>query len=151
LQPKKSFTETIMRGISVPLDVLLPKLQLPHGVTNRMLFRDPTILAERARDPYFFKTITVRLFRQFLAGIRSVNAEASRLTKPMLFIVPGDELIVEKAATEAFFRNLVSVGQKDMVPYPHLRHEPQSDVGREAVLANLTSWLKDRQHERNFR
>jgi alpha-beta hydrolase superfamily lysophospholipase len=151
LQPKKSFSSTIMHGISGPLDVLLPRLVLLHGVSNKMLFRDPTILAERSRDPYFFKKITVHLFRQFLAGIRSVNAESARISKPVLFIVPGDELIVEKAATEAFFQNLSSAQRKDMVPFPKLRHEPQSDIGREAVLESLTSWLKDRQHEQNFR
>lgn len=146
LEPKMSPVRKFLNSLSAPMDHIFPKLETPHGVTNEQMFRDPRILAERRTDPYFFPKITVHLFRQMQAGSAACFRDQSKLTGPLLFLVAGDELIVERKATDAFYAKLK--GDKTYQLFPESRHEMHSDHGREAVLDALTSWLLGQLHGR---
>jgi len=150
LQPQLDALKKILNSLSVPLDHLLPMLRLPHGVKIPMILRDKEIEKERLADPYFFKTITVHLYRQFTAGIEATRADATKITKPILILEPGDDLIVVPAATDAFFASLTPASDHQIVRFPQSRHDLQSDLGREAVYTALTTWLKNHVHQRNF-
>lgn len=147
LEPKMTPVRKFLNSLSGPMDCIFPKLETPHGVTNEQMFRDPQILAQRRTDPYFFPKITVHLFRQMQAGIQACFRDQSRLTGPMLFLVAGDELIVDRTATDAFYAKLT--GDKTYQLFPESRHEMQSDHGRAAVLETLTSWLLGQLQERS--
>ena len=139
LEPKMTPVRKFLNSLSGPMDHIFPKLETPHGVTNEQMFRDPLILAERRTDPYFFARITVHLFRQMQSAIKACFRDHSKLTGPVLFLVAGDELIVDRRATDAFYAKLT--GDKTTQLFPESRHEMHSDHGRLAVLDALTSWL----------
>lgn len=139
LEPKMSPVRKFLNSLSGAMDHIFPKLETPHGVTNEQMFRDPQILAERRTDPYFFPKITVHLFREMQAGIKACFRDQSKLTGPVLFLVAGDELIVDRGATDAFYAKLT--GDKTYQLFPESRHEMHSDHGRAAVLEALTGWL----------
>lgn len=148
LEPRLSPLRKLLNSVSGPMDCIFPKLESPHGVTNEQMFRDPRILAERKVDPYFFTKITVHLFRQMQAGIEACFRDRSKLASPLLFLVAGDELIVDRQATDAFYAQLT--GDKTYQLFPQSRHELHSDHGRAAVLEALTGWLNKQVQARTF-
>lgn len=142
LEAKMSPVRKVLNSISGAVDHVFPKLETPHGVTNGMMFRVPEILAERRRDPYFFEKITVHLFREMQAGIKAAFRDAARLRGPLLFLVAGDELIVEREATDRFYAKLGAGVGKQYELFPNARHELHSDTGREQVIASLLGWVE---------
>lgn len=149
LEAKLTPVRKLLNGMSGMMDHIFPKLESPHGVTNEMMFREPEILAERRTDRFFFEKITVHLFRQMLIGIREAFADVNRLTKPMLFLVAGDEQVVERAATDRFWAK-VPAADKTYKLFPAARHELHSDLGRAEVLGTLIGWVEVQLRQATF-
>ncbi|MBI2944459.1 MAG: alpha/beta fold hydrolase [Candidatus Wallbacteria bacterium] len=150
LKMKLSWMRRFLNKFSKPLDRVLPRVRTPHGVTAPMLLTDPAVIAERATDPYFFDSMTVHLFRQLLAGMEVVQRDVHKLTKPVLFQVAGQELIVEWPATNLFFARIPCTTDKHYRFWPEMRHELDNEAGREGVYQVLDRWLDEQARKRTF-
>ena len=150
LQPQLDALKKILNSLSAPLDLVAPYLMLPHGVKVPMIMRDPAVIQERLADPYFFHGISVHLYRQFGKGIAATFAGEGRITKPILILEPGDDLIVVPAATEKFYAALAPATDHTIVRFPQSRHDLQSDLGREQVFQTLTAWLGQHLQQAKF-
>lgn len=150
LEAKLSPVRRFLNSLSGAMDHVFPKLETPHGVTNEIMFRTPEILAERRTDRFFFEKITVHLFRQLQDGIRATFADASKLAAPMLFLVAGDEQVVERAATDRFWATVPAKVDRTYKLFPQARHEMHSDTGRLEVLGTLVGWLEVQTRQATF-
>lgn len=118
---------------------------------NAWLTNDPAGLAVYADDPYCNYTFTVRGYHDLftLLGRVSKKAWARSLPKdmPVLFLSGDDDPVGQwgKGVTAVYDR-LLEAGMTDVTLklYAGSRHEVLTDKDREAVRADLLSWLCDR-------
>ncbi len=68
---------------------------------------------------------------------------AGEISLPALFLVAGDDRVVDAAATREVFRRLGSE-DKRLLTYDGYFHEVLNEVGRDQVLDDLRGWLDGR-------
>ncbi len=117
-----------------------PKVTLASTLIDEYLTRDPEMLALRKADPLHHSRIGAELFFGMVEGGRKLLAEAEKITIPTLLILGGADPVVEPAVTRGFFDRMGST-DKTLRLYPDMVHEPLNDLGREAVVEEITAWL----------
>ena len=120
-----------------------PGITLGTGLTNDQLTHDPAIIAEIAADPLRHSRISPPLFFGMSAAGPTAIARAGEIHVPTLMILGGSDPIIDPAAGRIFFDNL-GAEDKTLKVYPEMRHEPLNEIGREAVIADLSSWIDAR-------
>jgi len=82
-----------------------------------------------------------------LAGILIAQAKAAaaakRLTTPALFLVAGEDSIVDPRATARIFGKL-AVRDKELIEYPEMYHALSVDLGKEKVFGDIMKWVEGR-------
>lgn len=109
---------------------------------SSMCTRDAGYRKTMDADPAEYRSSPARLladllFHQALAGsVRSVGM-------PSLFLVAGDDRIVDCRATRRIFGRLDSRDKK-LVEFPGMFHALSIDTGREAVFEEIARWAGER-------
>ena len=132
-------SETVLKK----LDRVTPKLHLP------MIYRgsDLTTDAERANDfdtdSLIPKFVTVRMAKEIFDASQRVRGLSYYLKTPSLFLIAGDDLIVDKESTTLFAHG-IDKRLTTIVQYPHSRHELWNEADRFEVFDTMKKWV-DRQ------
>jgi alpha-beta hydrolase superfamily lysophospholipase len=84
------------------------------------------------------RSIARILFYQTLAGV-----SGSKVSTPTLFLVAGDDKIVDPAASIEIFKRL-TVKDKALVEYPDMYHSLSIELGKEKVFEDLLKWVENR-------
>ena len=125
------------------LSVLLPRAGV-LAIDASGVSRDPAVVQAYVDDPlvYTGKT-TARLGAETLDAIRRVQAEAPRLTLPLLILQGSADRLVDPSGTEQFYR-AVGSADKTLKVYPGLYHEVYNEPEHEQVLHDVELWLEPR-------
>lgn len=129
-----------VRGVGRFLGLAVPNLPVPAGLNPGRLTRDPERIQAWRRDPLIHTRITGRFFRA--AELEQRKALSSRFPSdlPILFLVPGEDRVVQSRVTVGFARGIL--GERIRVEILEgRRHEPLNDVGREEVYRMVVDWL----------
>ena len=73
----------------------------------------------------------------------SVRAAAKRMTTPALFLLAGEDKLVDSAATRRIFTGIAAT-DKTLVEFPGMFHALTVDLGKEAVFGKLLEWVDKR-------
>jgi lysophospholipase len=68
-----------------------------------------------------------------------VPADAHRIDRPLLFLLAGEDRVVDPALARAFADGLK--GEVAVRWYPEMYHEPLHDPQRELVMGDLLAFL----------
>jgi alpha-beta hydrolase superfamily lysophospholipase len=120
----------------------LPSLAISNEIDPSELSRDARYVEAYRSDPLVHDKITGRLYTEFMAHVGRAHDEAGRLPRPLLFLVPGADGIVDEAAVLRFARALS--GDVTIREYEGFRHEPHNELGRERVIEHLAAWIEAR-------
>jgi alpha-beta hydrolase superfamily lysophospholipase len=143
---------TLALALSVPrwklalgrfLDRFAPSVTLSAGLDPAQMTRDEATWRERAADPLRHNRVSAPLYFGMIAGGANLLARAAAITTPTLLIVGDEDPVVAAGAAAEFYDRLGSPS-KALRRYPEMRHEPLNEVGREAVIDAVASWLTDR-------
>ncbi len=84
---------------------------------------------------------------QLLVNVLIAQARASllkgRLTLPTLFLVAGEDLLVDPKTSMGIFKGL-RVKDKTLIRYPDMYHALSIDLGREKVFEDILRWVQER-------
>lgn len=119
-----------------------PEWTRPNGVTPAALTHDQAILEAYGRDPLLFHRISMALYREMTRLIARRQEIASALTVPVLLLQAGDDRIVSKAASLAFF-DAIGTADKTLQVYPGLLHEILNETSRQAIFNLMTDWVEE--------
>jgi alpha-beta hydrolase superfamily lysophospholipase len=129
-----------IRSLGRGLGWVLPEFPFPSGTDPARLTRDPEIIRSIREDPLIHRRITGRLYREAERVQAEVLGSPDTLHLPLLFLVPGEDRVVQSSVTQAFAEGLA--GKRVRVEVlPDRLHEPHNDLGREEVYALTSSWL----------
>jgi alpha-beta hydrolase superfamily lysophospholipase len=122
---------------------LWPRFALETGMDLSGLARDPAVAQTVLADPLFHRYGTARLSTEVVTAIARVQANAPRLTVPVLVLHGGADRMVPPDGSRRF---VAAAGSPDrrLIEYPEAYHVLFADVGREQVLADLAAWIDAR-------
>jgi lysophospholipase len=121
---------------------LWPTLSLPTGRDPSLLSRDPRNEREIHADPWIVARATARWYTESRRAQRRVLAAAGTLQVPSLFLVAGDDRVVDPEATRRFYAGVPS-SQHSWHRFEHGRHELFQELPelRDEVLRTMLQWL----------
>ncbi|WP_024795445.1 alpha/beta hydrolase [Tomitella biformata] len=123
------------------LSAAVPSLPL-IAVDASALSHDPQVGADYRADPLIFAgKLPARTVGELAAGVAKVQANASKLTMPLLVQHGELDTLAPPAGSLELFEKAASTDKKRIV-YPGMYHEIFNEVDRAQVLGDLTDWLE---------
>lgn len=119
---------------------LLPALPFRSELKADLLTRDTDIVEAYRVDPLVHGRITPRLFVEASAAMGLVLRRSDRLHAPLLFLLAGDDRIVNSDRTQRFARSL-STPDVTVNVYPGHYHELLHELDRSRIHRQVADWL----------
>jgi len=127
------------RALGVVADRALPGLALDSGVREVDVYRTDAERKRHEQDPLVHHRISARLWSEMQRNVDSV-ADGDVGGMPVLFQIPGDDRIVDSAATDALIRGRFP--DADVRVYEEAYHDLYYDpVGNRAV-EDAVEWIR---------
>jgi alpha-beta hydrolase superfamily lysophospholipase len=120
---------------------LWPTLPIPARIDATQLSRDPAINAAYESDPAVHGVMTPGAWREIQWAHRAVAADGDRIDSPVLFLLGGEDRIVDAHAARAFADGLRSPATVHW--YPEMFHELLHDPQSEQVVADMLTFIAD--------
>ena len=120
---------------------LWPGLAVPADIDVEHLSRDPASNAAYRADPAVHRRMTLGAWREIRWAQRAVAADAGRVESPVLFLLAGEDRIVDVAAARAFADSLRAPAAVRW--YGEMYHEILNDPQRERVVDDVLAFLAD--------
>ena len=121
------------------LSDLWPTLGISAGLDPDHLSRDQAVNAAWAADPACHDLMTPGAWAEIQWAQRAVTAEGYRIDCPLLFLLAGEDRIVDAHLARAFADGLKSISQVHW--YPEMYHEVLNDPQGERVLRDIVDFL----------
>jgi len=121
------------------LSKVLPWLPISNEIDPSELSHDPAYVRSYREDPLNHDKITPRLFTEMMAHVGRAFDEADRLPRPLLFVVPTADTVVDETAVLRFAEALP--GDVTIRRYEGFRHEAHNEVDRERVIGDIAAWI----------
>lgn len=139
------------------LSTLWGSLGMRAGIDISKLSHDRRVEEALRADRLSHGKMTPALFSEILRGIREVKGHKGTVPYNILFLIPGEDYIVDSASTERFFEKL-SCACKKRIAYEHAYHEIFNEGGgdeaegiprrgdgffdKERAFADLGAWIR---------
>lgn len=125
------------------LNRVMPAFPFPFRMDADELTHDSERAEDYRNDPVIHSTITPRLFTETSSAIELALRRGDRISVPLLFVLAGDDRIVDTHRSLAFARSLPSddIAVEVLDGY---YHEILNEVDRTIPLDAIRGWLEDR-------
>ena len=123
------------------LGELWPGLAVPADIDIEHLSRDPASNAAYRADPAVHRRMTLGAWREIRWAQRAVAADSWRIEGPVLFLLAGEDRIVDVPAARAFADSLRAPAAVRW--YGEMYHEILNDPQRERVVDDVLAFLAD--------
>lgn len=120
---------------------LWPTLPIPAKVDVDAVSRDASVNEAYATDPAVHGVMTPGAWREIQWAQRAVPADADRIESPLLFLLAGEDRLVDAHLARAFADSLRSAVQVKW--YPEMYHEVLHDPARDAAFGDVMAFLAD--------
>lgn len=122
---------------------LLPTVPL-IGLDPSGISRDPAVVGAYVADPLVHHgKLSARLIAEMGKAMRVTRAAAPVVSLPLL-ILHGEQDVLTSPQGSAEFHDNAGSTDKTLKTYPGLCHEIFNEPEKDAVLADMTSWLEAR-------
>jgi lysophospholipase len=129
--------------LAAAVSKLLPALPFSNGIRPEDLSHDPDSVDAYRADPRVHGHITPRLFVEASAAMGLVLQRADQLRDPLLFLIPGDDRVVDAQKGLQFARQLPAE-LTTIKLYPGMFHEVLNEVDRQLPMRDIRDWIAAR-------
>lgn len=123
------------------LDMIAPKLHLPMVYKGSDLTRDPDRANDFDTDTLIPKYMTVRMAKEIIEASAKVRGLSYYLKIPALFLVSGEDRIVDPESTLLFAQG-IDKKLCEVVQYPHHHHELWNEIDRQDIFLTMRRWVE---------
>jgi alpha-beta hydrolase superfamily lysophospholipase len=120
-----------------------PKKQFKARLKAEMCTRDPVYQQQLDSDPLESREVSAKFMANYFLAERQARKVPTKLVIPVLFLVAGQDKIVNPQETKRIFRWL-DAKDKELIKYPEMSHALSIDLGKEQVFADILKWIKNR-------
>ncbi|MHC4225599.1 MAG: serine aminopeptidase domain-containing protein, partial [Planctomycetota bacterium] len=124
------------------LSRLAPRVSIASELDAEGLSRDPEVVAAYLADPLVHLRMTFSLAGQMFAAMQRTADGGADVTLPALMLHGTDDPICSPEASRRFADAAPDCRYRS---YPRLRHEIFNEPERESVLADVQSWIEERE------
>ena len=125
------------------LNKMLPALPIDAGINADYLSHDPEVSKQYREDHLVHGKITPRLFMEASAAMGLVFHRSDRIRMALLFLLAGDDQIVDTRKSETFARSLAR-GDVTISVMPDYYHEVLNDFDRAQAMKEIRDWITGR-------
>lgn len=126
------------------LNGLVPKMAITPPLPASTLSHDPAVVAGYDADPLVYHgNVRVSMGYQIFTGSREVKNRMRELTLPMLIFHGSEDKLCPPSGSEVLNKG-VGASDKTLKFYQGFNHECHNEVGKETVLNDMVTWLKQR-------
>ncbi|MFU8802678.1 MAG: lysophospholipase [Bradymonadaceae bacterium] len=140
VNPVKAFAGDVMSR-------LRPSFALPSGLAPEAVCKNPRVVEHYSSDPLVLSDATARWFTEVNATTDDTLARAREIDQPFLWLISGDDRVVDSACAERLFHKLGS-RDRELEIYPDLYHEILNEEAWEDILRRIVSWMEARRERR---
>jgi len=124
------------------LDRVLPAFPLKTGLRPDDLSHDPAVVQAYREDPLVHDRITPRLYFEMSTAMGQATQRSDRLKVPLLFLLAGEDRLVDTAKSRSFASSLEGDVQVEVVEGAY--HEVLGETDRTVTFGLLKDWILDR-------
>lgn len=117
------------------------KVALP--LDSSMCTRDMDYRKKLDSDPREYRSASVRLIFDILVAQARVKSRSKNMNTPVLFLVSGNDLIVDPGASKKVF-DIIPAKDKTFLEFSGMYHALSIELGKEAVFEELFKWAEKR-------
>jgi alpha-beta hydrolase superfamily lysophospholipase len=137
-------------GIKFPLSTYVtlitnvlvhPKKTIAIPFTSAMCTRDIAYCGLMDRSPDELREASVKLLMNIMGAQRAARTLANKLVIPTLFLVAGQDALVDTSAERKMFERL-TLQDKALRDYPEMRHALSIELDRERVFRDILDWIE---------
>lgn len=118
-----------------------PHFSLPSGLDARDVCQNPDVIRHYASDPLNNAVATARYFTEVNEATASLFTRAHEIDQPFLFLIAGNDAVVDAAATERLFHRLGS-HDRELEVYPDLFHEILNEEVWPDIVRRIVGWME---------
>jgi len=142
LAVKLSFGKKVAKAISPLMAKLAPKFQIENPIIQEDMTSDPEILKEHIEDPEKIGSMVTKTFVEINKTIKNVFKNVKNLNVSCLIMQAGDERLVSREKTEAFYEK-IDFEDKKFILYEDFLHELWNEKERVKVYKDMEEWLNN--------
>ena len=120
---------------------LWPTVALPARIDPEHLSRDPAVNRSYGEDASVHGVMSPSAWREIQWAQRAVPADAYRIECPLLFLLAGEDRIVDSHLARAFADGLKGTVQVRW--YPDMYHEVLHDPQRDRVMGDILAFMAE--------
>ncbi len=129
------------RAAAVVMTRVYPRFVEATDLDPAILTHDKAVVEQYAADPLVGRVATSRWYTETKDAQAELLDEASRIRAPFLFLVAGDDHVVDAKATERVYHRLGSP-DREFELLPGLYHEVLNEEGWESLMARIVAWYE---------
>jgi alpha-beta hydrolase superfamily lysophospholipase len=122
---------------------IAPAMPFSAHIDARHLTHDDALVQAYREDPLVHDTITPRLFSEVSSAMGLVLQRSDRIKVPLLFLLAGDDRIVDVQRSAAFAKSLSAPDVTTYI-YPNSYHELLNEVDRNTIHLQIRDWIETR-------
>lgn len=123
------------------LSKVVPWLPISNEIRPEELSSDPAYVRAYREDPLVHTKITPRLYTEFMAHIGHAVRDRDRLPRPLFFVAPTADTVVDAEAVRRFAEGLS--GDVTYRRYEGFRHESLNERERDRVVGDVAGWMDE--------
>ncbi len=131
-------------ALTIAIAKLLSRIAPRLGVLQldgSLVSRDPQVVAAYRADPLVYKgKVGARLGAEMFAAMGEVQAQAARISLPLLILHGAEDGLAAPAGSE-FLQQHAGLADKTLKIYPGLYHEIFNEPEQQLVLADMVAWI----------
>ncbi|MGD8278561.1 MAG: lysophospholipase [Gemmatimonadota bacterium] len=130
-------------GLARVLNRIAPALPIRARIPARFLSRDPAVGPAFERDPLTHDVITPRLWSEVQVAIDLAFERVGRIGVPVLFLIAGDDRIVDAERSRAFGMSIPE-GRAEVRVLEDRFHEVLNETDAADTVASMGAWIAAR-------
>ncbi len=119
------------------------KKQFKVRISAAMCTRDIAYQQQLDSDPLEIRQVSAKFMANYFLAESQARKVPAKLNIPALFLVAGEDKIVNPQETKRIFRWL-DAQDKELKKYPEMYHALSIELGKEQVFADILDWIKNR-------
>ncbi|HAQ08734.1 MAG TPA: phospholipase [Bacillus bacterium] len=120
--------------LSHGINMIMPTLRMPSGLTVEMATRNEDVRAVDLNDPLYITKVSIRWYRELVAAMELAFESMDKVQDvPTLLIQGADDRIVDKRSVKEWF-NHAPLSEKRYKEWPKCYHEVFNEPEREEVF-----------------
>ena len=120
-----------------------PGRQFTLPIAPDMCTRDSDYLKIVDSEREQYQCTTARLLVGLIFAQIRCRMLRSKIKIPVLFLIAGDDNIVDPMVSVKMFKSL-RIRDKKLIEYPGMRHSLSIELGRELIFHDIFKWLQER-------